>query len=233
MQTNRYSRTQNPTPVFDSGLRNHMLSVYNRMAMGVLITAIVAWLVSSSPTLMMLLLGGPQGFFVMMAPLLVVWFMFNPASMSSKKLMAAFIAVSVLYGVSFSAIAYAFAGAEIARAFFITSAMFAGLSIFGYTTKKDLSGMRQFLSMSVIGLIVMGVWNYFSPVSEAIQTAVNVFTIFIFAGVTVYQTQNTKRMYHVGNGAEINSRLAWSAALSLYISFVAMFQSILALTSER
>ncbi len=233
MQTNRYSTTQNRTQVFDAGLRNHMVSVYNRMTMGVLITAIVAWLVSSSPMLMELFLGGPQRYLVIFAPLAIVWFGFNPASMSSKKLMGAFVGISVLYGISFSVIALAFAGAEIARAFFITSAMFAALSIFGYTTKKDLSGMAQFLFMAVIGLVLTSVIGIFVPFSGTMQIIINVATVFIFAGVTAYETQNVKRMYHAGNGAEINSRLAWSAALSLYISFVAMFQSILALMSER
>lgn len=233
MQTNRYSTTQNRTQVFDAGLRNHMVSVYNRMTMGVLITAIVAWLVSSSDMLMGLFMGGPQSIVVMLAPLAIVWFGFNPASMSSQKLRISFIALSVVYGISFSVIALVVAKADIARAFFITSAMFAALSIFGYTTKKDLSGMRQFLFMSVIGLVLIGFFSIFFPLPGPMQTVVHVATVFIFAGVTAYETQNVKRMYHAGNGAEINSRLAWSAALSLYISFVAMFQSILALMSER
>lgn len=233
MQTNRYSTARNRTQVFDAGLRNHMVSVYNRMTMGVLITAVVAWLVSTQPFLMELFLGGPQKYLVIFAPLAIIWFGFNPASMSSQKLMAAFVGISVVYGISFSVIALAFAGAEIARAFFITSAMFAALSIFGYTTKKDLSGIKQFLFMAVVGLVITGIVGIFVEFSSVMHMIINVVTVFVFAGVTAYETQNVKRMYSAGHGAEINSRLAWSAALSLYISFVAMFQSILALMSER
>ena len=233
MQTDRYARPASRETTYDAGLRNHMLSVYNRMTAGVLITAIVAWVVSSSPSLMAMLLGGPQAYIVMFAPLAIVWFGFNPASMSSQKLMMAFVGIAVLYGISFSAIALAFAKADIARAFFITSAMFASLSIYGYTTKTDLAPMAKFLFMGVIGLVIVNVLGIFVEYSSMMHYGINVVTVLLFAGVTAYETQNTKRMYHAGNSAEINSRLAWSGALSLYISFVAMFQSILHLMSQR
>ena len=233
MQTDRFSQTQGRSTTFDAGLRAHMVSVYNRMTVGVLITAIVAWLVSNSPELMALFLGGPQAYVVMLAPLAIVWFGFNPASMSSQKLKLSFIALSVLYGISFSAIALAYAGTDIARAFFITSAMFASLSIYGYTTKTDLAPMRKFLFMSVIGLIIVGLAGIFVEYSSTVQLAISAFSVLIFAGITAWETQNTKRMYNPANGAEINSRLAWSAALSLYISFVVMFTHILNLMIQR
>lgn len=233
MQTDRFSQTQSQSRPIDQGLRAHMNSVYNRMTVGVLITAITAWIVSSSPALLTLFLGGPQAYLVMLAPLAIVWFGFNPASMSSGKLKMAFIAVSVLYGVSFSTIALAYAGAEIARAFFITSAMFAALSIYGYTTKTDLQPMAKFLFMSVIGLVLVGLVGFFVEYSSTMQLAISAFSVFIFAGITAWETQNIKRMYNPANDAEINSRLAWSAALSLYISFVAMFTHILHLMSDR
>lgn len=233
MQTDRYSQAQSRSEVYDAGLRAHFVSVYNRMTAGILITAIVAWFVSSSPALMQLLLGGPQAYIVMFAPLAIVWFGFNPASMSSDKLKIAFVAVSVLYGISFSTIALAFAGAEIARAFFITSAMFAALSIYGYTTKRDLAPMRKFLFMAVIGLVITSVVGIFVPFSSTMQLGISALSVLVFAGITAWETQNTKRMYNANNSAEINSRLAWSAALSLYISFVVMFSHILHLMSQR
>ncbi len=233
MQTDRFSQTQSQSKSVDAGLRAHMNSVYNRMTVGILITAIVAWLVSNSPALMTMLLGGPQAYVIMLAPLAIVWFGFNPASMSSSKLKLSFIAVSVLYGISFSTIALAYAGADIARAFFITSAMFAALSIYGYTTKTDLAPMRKFLFMSVIGLVIVGLTGIFVEYSSTMQLAISAFSVLIFAGITAWETQNTKRMYNAGNSAEINSRLAWSAALSLYISFVVMFSHILHLMSDR
>ena len=233
MQTDRFSQTQSQSKQVDAGLRAHMSSVYNRMTVGILITAITAWLVSNSPALMVMLLGGPQKFIIMFAPLAIVWFGFNPASMSSQKLKLAFVAVSVLYGISFSTIALAYAGTDIARAFFITSAMFAALSIYGYTTKTDLAPMAKFLFMSVIGLVIVGVTGIFVEYSDTMQMAISAFSVLIFAGITAWETQNTKRMYSAANSAEINSRLAWSAALSLYISFVIMFSHILSLMSDR
>ena len=233
MQTDRYARPASRDKVYDTGLRNHMLSVYNRMTVGILITAIVAWVVSSSPALMVILLGGPQAYVVMLAPLAIIWFGFNPASMSSQKLMMAFVGISILYGISFSAIALAYAKADIARAFFITSAMFASLSIYGYTTKTDLAPMAKFLFMGVIGLVIIGFTGMFVEYSSTMQIGISVASVLIFAGVTAWETQNMKRMYDAGHGIEVNSRLAWSAALTLYISFVAMFTHILHLMSQR
>ncbi len=233
MDTQRYSRSDTQSTEYDVGLRNHMLSVYNRMTAGILITAFVAWFVSSSPALMQLLLGGPQMYIVMFAPLAIVWFGFNPASMSSKHLMIAFGGVSVLYGISFSAIALAYAGSDIARAFFITSAMFAGLSIFGYTTKKDLAPIAKFLFMAVIGLVITSLTGIFVQYSTMMQMGISAVSVLVFAGLTAWETQNMKKMYNAGHGAEINSRLAWSSALSLYISFVVMFTHILRLMSNR
>ncbi len=233
MQSDRLTQAQSRSREVDVGLRNHMMSVYNRMTVGVLITAITAWLVSSSPALMSLFLGGPQAYVVMLAPIAIVWFGFNPASMSSQKLKLAFVGVSVLYGISFSAIALAYAGTDIARAFFITSAMFASLSIFGYTTKVDLAPMAKFLFMAVIGLVLVGLAGIFVEYSSMVQMMISAFSVLVFAGITAWETQNTKRMYNPSNSAEINSRLAWSAALSLYISFVVMFSHILHLMSDR
>ncbi len=232
MQTDRYSSAQSRTDI-DVGLRTHMQSVYNRMTVGVLITAITAWIVASSPDLMMLLLGGPQKYVVLFAPLAIIWFGFNPATMSSGKLKMAFIGVSVLYGISFSTIAFAFAGADIARAFFITSAMFAGLSIYGYTTKKDLTALGSFAIMALIGLIIVSVIGMFVGFSSGVETMISVGIVLVMAALTAWETQNTKRMYHPSNGSEINSRMAWSAALSLYISFVIMFSHILNLMQQR
>ena len=233
MQRDQYSSAQSRTQEIDAGLRTHMLSVYNRMTVGVLITAIVAWVVSSSPELMMMLLGGPQKYLVLFGPLAIVWFGFNPMTMSSQKLKLAFVGVSVLYGISFSALALAFAGADIARAFFITSGMFAGLSILGYTTKKDLTALGAFSSMALIGLILVSVVGMFVGFSSGMETLLSVGIVLVMAGLTAWETQNTKRMYNPANGDEINSRMAWSAALSLYISFVIMFTHILQLMSNR
>lgn len=233
MQTDRFSQTQSRSGQIDAGLRAHMSSVYNRMTIGVLITAITAWVVSSSPGLMALFLGGPQMYLVMFAPLAIVWFGFNPRTMSSQKLMLAFSAVSILYGISFSTLAYAFAGADIARAFFITSAMFAGISIFGYTTKKDLSAMGTFCMMALLGLIIVSLVGIFVPFSSGVETMLSYGIVLVISGLTAWETQATKQMYHSSYGEEANSRMAWASALSLYINFVIMFTHILQLMQNR
>lgn len=233
MQTNRYTQTGASTKSYDAGLRAHMSSVYNRMSVGVLITALVAWTVSSSPQLLELLLGGPQKYLVMFGPIAILWFGFNPQRMSSQKLMISFVAISALYGASFSVLALVFAGEDIARAFFITAGMFAGLSIFGYTTKKDLSAIGTFCAMGVMGVLLLSIAGLFFEYSSGMHMILNGVTVLLFAGLTAWETQNVKAMYSASHGTEINSRLAWSSALSLYISFVAMFVNILQLMGGR
>jgi FtsH-binding integral membrane protein len=229
MQPDRYTPTPSTAArasVMDAGLRGHMQSIYNRMTLGVLVTAITAYVVAHTPVLLQLFLGGPQAYVVMFAPLAIVWFGFNPLTMSPGKLRISFFAISVLYGISFAAIFYAFKLPDIARAFFITSAAFAGLSIFGYTTKKNLDGMATFAVMGIIGALVLVVLNLFIK-SDMLGNVISAVSIIAFAGMTAWQTQSMKEMYSAANGTDANSRMGWAAALNLYISFVALFSHIL------
>lgn len=228
MQPDRYTSTPATAAraSVDAGLRTHLQSIYNRMCLGVLVTAITAYFVGHTPALMSLLLGGPQAYVVMLAPLAIIWFGFNPMTMSSGKLRVSFFALSVVYGISFAAIFHRYADADIARAFFLASAMFAGLSIFGYTTRKNLDGLGTFCFMGVIGVLVLGLANIFIG-SNMLMNIISAVSIIAFAGMTAWQTQNMKEMYSAANGAEGNSRMAWAAALNLYISFVVMFSHIL------
>lgn len=220
------------TATMDAGLRAHMQRIYNRMTLGVLVTAITALFVSSSPALLSLFLGGPQAYVVMFAPLAVLWFGFNPMTMPASKLRVSFFLISVLYGISFAVIFLAFTQESIARAFFIASAMFAGLSIFGYTTRKDLDGMKSFIFMGIIGVLVLMVINLFIG-STMMQNMISGMAIVAFSGLVAWQTQSMKQMYHPASGEEANSRMAWSAALNLYIAFIALFQHILHLFGNR
>ncbi len=239
MEPNHFDTTaQNQSATrMDVGLRKHMNRIYARMSGGVLITALVALVVGTSPFLLNLFLGGPQRYLVIFAPLAIIWFGFRPEKMKASQLMMAFYGVSVVYGISFAAIAAvatsnpAFA-VSVAKAFFIATSMFAGLSIIGYTTKKDLSGMRTFLSMGIIGLVGISVMNIFFQ-SDMMSNLIAGAGILLFSGLTVWQTQDMKRMYSPDTPAEFASRMAWAAALNLYISFMAMFQYILHFMNQR
>jgi FtsH-binding integral membrane protein len=237
------SRAGTQARTYDAGLRAHMGRVYNRMALGVLVTALTSYLVASSQTLLLLFLGGPQAIVVALAPVAVLWFGFRPETMSSSKLRISFFLISALYGISFSAIAAmaandaAFA-ADVARAFFIATGMFAGLSVFGYTTKKDLTALGTFAIMGIFGVFFLSLINIgFSFFTDMDMTFMsNVIAgigIVAFAGLTAWQTQATKEMFNPAYGDEANSRMAWSSALTLYISFIAMFQYILHFLNQR
>ncbi len=216
----------------DAGLRNYMSSVYNRMTAGVLVTALTAWLVGSSPDLMRFFLGGPQMYLVIFAPLAIVWFGFNPRTMNSRRLAISFFLLSALYGITFSTIGYIYTKDSIAQSFFVATAMFAGLSIFGYTTKKDLTGLGSFAVMGVLGLLIASVMNMFfhNPMMHNVISGIG---IIAFSGITAWYTQLTKEMYNSSAPAEMNSCMAWAAALQLYISFIAIFQYLLQFLGQR
>lgn len=237
MQTDRSQVSQVRTREIDEGLRQHMNNIYAKMTAGVLVTAITAWVVGSSPLLLNLFLGGPQKYLVIFAPLAIIWFGFRPDRMKASQLMMAFFGVAVVYGISFAAIAVAVSlnpafGVAVAKAFFVATAMFAGLSILGYTTKKDLSGMQTFITMGILGLIAASLMNLFFQ-SSMMQNVIAGVGIVLFSGLTVWQTQAMKEMYNPNLGHEFASRMAWAAALNLYISFIAMFQYILHFMSQR
>lgn len=206
--------------------------VYNRMTLGVLVTAITAALVASSPALLKFFLGGPQMYVVIFAPLALVWFGFNPSRMNSKQLAMSFFALSALYGISFSTIGIMFTKESIAQVFFIATAMFAGLSIFGYTTKKNLDGMGSFLIMGVWGLLIASLANMFFQI-QGMSQILSYVGVAVFAGLTAWNTQITKEMYNPGMPEEAASRMAWMATLNLYISFIALFQYLIQIFGQR
>lgn len=216
----------------DAGLRAHMSRVYNRMAMGVLVTALTAWFVGSSPMLLKFFLGGPQMYLVIFAPLAIVWFGFNPNRMNSKQLAMAFFALAILYGISFSVIGLVFTKASIARAFFVATSMFAGLSVFGYTTKKNLDGLGTFAVMGVFGIFIASIVAMIFP-STMMHNVISGVGIIAFSGITAWYTQQVKEMYSASMNAEISSRMGWAAALQLYISFIALFQYLMHFMGQR
>lgn len=217
---------------FDAGLRTHMLRVYNYMCLALAITGGVAFLGSQSEALVSLIFGTPLKWVVMLAPLGFMFFGFRPDRMSATALRTSLIVFSALMGLSMMSIFLVFTGASIARVFFITAAMFAGISLYGYTTKADLSKMGSFLIMGLIGIVIAGLVNIFLA-SSALQFAISVIGVVVFTGLTAWDTQNIKESYASQWGEEANSRLAVMGALSLYLNFINLFQMLLSLLGQR
>jgi uncharacterized protein len=220
------------TVAIDQGLRSHMLKVYNYMASGVLLTGIVAMLFAQSG-LAAQLLATPLRWVLMFAPLgfiMVMSFGFN--RLSQVALQALFWAFAAVMGLSMASIFLVFTGQSIATTFFVTAVSFLGLSLFGYTTKKDLSGWGSFLIMGVVGLFVASIVNLFLG-SSTLQLVVSFLGVLIFAGLTAYDTQRIKSEYLQFRGHESLGKLAIMSALSLYLDFVNMFQFLLSFLGSR
>ena len=232
-----YGRTADMS--VDAGLRGFMLGVYNKMALGLVLSAVLAFAVGTNPALMQLVFGTPLKWVVMFGPigllLVSAFVMKNPSPLATGVL---YWAVVSLIGVGMGAIIFTYAAipngmVEVAKAFFTTAAAFGALSLWGYTTKKDISGWGTFLIMGVIGLIIASVVNMFLA-SSALGFAISAIGLLIFAGLTAWDTQNLKRTYYAIGGDQRSMAVATNyGALSLYINFVNMFQFILSLMAPR
>lgn len=207
----------------DVGLRQYMLRVYNYMASGLALTGIVALLVASSPAAVQLIFGTPLKWVIMLAPIGLVFFLGAKIhSMQSSTASALFWVYSALMGASLASVLLVFTGESVARTFFITAAAFGGLSLYGYTTKKDLSGFGSFLIMGLIGLMIASIVNIFLA-SSMMQFVISAAGVLIFAGLTAYDTQTIKEMYWEGNDEETSSKMAIMGALNLYMDFINLF----------
>jgi uncharacterized protein len=210
----------------DQGLRSHMLKVYNYMASGVLLTGIVALLFANSG-LAAQLLSTPLRWVLMFAPIGFIMVMsFGYNRLSQGALQALFWAFATVMGLSFSSIFLVFSGESIARTFFVTAAAFMALSLYGYTTKKDLTGMGSFLIMGVVGLFLATIVNLFLA-SSTLHWVISFLGVLIFAGLTAYDTQRIKSEYFHFAGHESLGKIAIMGALNLYLDFVNMFQFLL------
>ncbi len=226
----------------DEGLRAHMNKVYGTMSVGLLVTALVAWAIGSSPALLAIfrdpitLSPNILGWIVMFAPLGMVFLfggMINRLSVAGAQTF--FYVFAAVMGLSIAWIFAAFTGISIAQTFLVTSIAFAGLSLWGYTTKKDISGWGAFLIMGVIGLIVASIVNIFLQ-SPALYFAVSAIGVLIFAGLTAYDTQRIKNEYVQHAHAMDDEWLGKSAimgALSLYINFINLFMFLLQFLGNR
>ena len=221
------------TDAFDAGLRSYMLSVYNYMLSAVLLTGIIAlafsWGGMESPAAKILIGGGPLAWVIMLAPLGFVFAMsFGQTRMSPATLQAMFWGFAVAMGLSLSTVFLRYTGESVAQAFFATAAAFGGLSLYGYSTKRDLSAFGTFLVMGLVGLIVASLLNLFFQ-SGVMTLVISIVGVLLFAGLTAYDTQRTKSMYAHVAGTEDEHRTVIMSALTLYLDFINMFLFILRL----
>jgi uncharacterized protein len=216
----------------DAGLRSYMLSVYNYMGSGVLLTGIVAMLAYNSGFTASMV-GSPLMWVVALAPLAFVLVLsFGINKLSTGAAQALFWVYAAVMGLSMSTIFIAFTGTSIATTFFATAAAFIGLSLYGYTTKKDLSGFGTFLIMGVVGILVAMLINLFLQ-SSALSLAISVIGVLLFAGLTAYDTQKIKSMYFYVRGTDFVGKSVVMGALTLYLDFVNMFTFLLNLLGNR
>ena len=245
-QNIRSKVTTAETHVIDEGLRAYMLKVYNYMASGVLLTGIISLLLFKLSVVM-----APDGsiagltsignalynsafmWIVMLAPLGVVFYMsFGIRKMSASKAQGTFWVFAALMGASLSSIFLVYTGASITRVFFITAGTFGAMSIYGYTTKRDLTKLGSFLMMGLIGIIIASVVNIFMK-STMMYFVISILGVLIFVGLTAYDTQKIKNMYSVSDSGEIMGKKAVMGALTLYLDFINLFIMLLRLFGQR
>ena len=216
----------------DEGLRIYMNKVYGYMSGGLLITAIAAYFGASSG-IYQAIAATPFIYVLMFAPLGMVLFLSaRLPKMSASSAQTMFWIYAGMMGLSLSYILLVYTGVSVVRTFLITAASFGALSLYGYTTKRDLSGMGSFLFMGLIGLILASVVNMFMQ-SSAMHFVISVIGVLIFAGLTAYDTQDIKRMYYAGDTREVAEKKAIMGALRLYLDFINMFLFLLQFLGNR
>jgi FtsH-binding integral membrane protein len=219
--------------LFDEGLRQHMLRVFNYMAIGLVVTGLVAYIVGNTPALYVPIFQSPLKWVVILAPLAFVFFFsFRIQTMSAAAAQMTFWAFCAVMGLSMASVFLVFTGTSIARTFFIAAAMFGATSLYGYTTKRDLSKFGSLLIMGLIGVVIASLVNLFLQ-SSALQFVVSIIGIMVFVGLTAWDTQRIKEDYAENFGEESLQKLAVFGALSLYLNFVNLFQLLLNFTGER
>jgi FtsH-binding integral membrane protein len=226
-----------PRAARDAGLRSYMLSVYNYMASGVLLTGIIALLFAPYAGDVLISASGRGlsglGWLVTLSPLAFVFAMsFGVNRMSTATLQMLFWGFAAVMGLSMSTLFIAFTGVSIAQTFFATAAAYLALSLYGYTTKRDLSGFGTFLIMGVVGILVAMLINMFLQ-STTMHLVISAIGVLLFAGLTAYDTQRIKSMYAYVQGTDMLGKTVVMGALSLYLDFINMFQFLLSFMGDR
>ena len=238
--------TSTETHVIDEGLRAYMLKVYNYMASGIFLTGIISLLLFKLSVVMAsdgsitglteignALYNSSLMWIVMLAPLGVVIYMsFGIRKMSVTKAQGTFWVFAALMGASLSSIFLVYTGASITRVFFITAGTFGAMSIYGYTTKRDLTKLGSFLMMGLIGIIIASIVNMFMK-STMMYYVISILGVLIFVGLTAYDTQKIKNMYSASDSGEIIGKKAVMGALTLYLDFINLFIMLLRLFGQR
>lgn len=232
---------RNPVPLaearagipFDQGLRRHMLGIYNHMGLGLTITGLVALSIAGTPAIYQPIFGTPLKWLAIFAPLGFVLFLsFRIERMTIASARIAFYAFSAVMGVSLASIFLVYTGTSIARTFFIAASMFLGVSLWGYTTKRDLTRWTVFLFMGLIGVVIASLVNLFLG-SSTLQLVVSLVGVLVFTGLTAWDTQRAKSDYIAFAGTPHADKLAIMGALSLYLNLVNLFQLLLAFFGQR
>jgi FtsH-binding integral membrane protein len=219
------------TAAIDAGLRAHMIRVYNYMAAGVALTGAVAYFVNAQ--FGQALYGSPLMYVLMFAPLALVFFLsFRIEHLSVSTARALFFVYAGLLGASLSIIFAIYTDASITRVFFVSAASFGALSLWGYTTQRDLTGMGSFLMMGLIGVIIASLVNIFLK-SSGLDWIISVVGVLVFAGLTAYDTQKIKEMYSPMDDGTVGGRKAVMGALTLYLDFINLFLMLLRLFGDR
>ncbi len=236
-------RSYNPaaTAAVDEGLRAYMLRVYNYMLVGLGLTGATAWLAAETPLRNVFFqvtpFGGVQmnilGWIALFAPIgLVFWLSFRIQRMSFATAQSVFWGYAALMGIGLAPVLLLYTGASVAQVFFITAATFGAMSLWGYTTKRDLTGFGSFLFMGLIGIIIASLVGMFWH-STALQWMISVAGVLIFTGLTAYDTQSIKESYYVGDDGTVAGKKAIMGALRLYLDFVNLFLMLLRLFGDR
>jgi FtsH-binding integral membrane protein len=230
----------------DAGLRAHMIRVYNYMAAAVALTGVVAWFTFNAAVTTdaagaivgmtafgQSIFSGPALIVLVLATLGLVFFIsFRIQTLSFPTAMTLFMVYAGLLGVMLSSVFLAYTGASITRVFFISAASFGALSLYGYTTQRDLSGMGSFLIMGLFGVIIASVVNLFLK-SSGLEFVISIVGVLVFAGLTAWDTQKIKEMYDVNDDGTVSGRKAVMGALSLYLDFINLFLMLLRLVGDR
>lgn len=217
----------------NTGLRSHMLAIYRTMGLGLLVSAATALGIASSPALSAAIFGTPLKWVAMLAPLAFVFFFsFRIEKMTVGTARLAFYAFAAVMGVSLASVFLVFTGASIAQTFLIAAIMFGGMSLWGYTTGRDLSRFSNILMMGLIGVIVASLVNVFVG-SSAMQWIISLVGVAVFTGLTAWDTQRAKSEYFAYAGTQQADKLAVMSALSLYLNLINLFQLLLTFTGQR